>query len=58
MVDVTDRKVEIEVGDVVTLFGKDGAEEITLDEIERKSGRLTYEVISLITDRVTKIYQE
>lgn len=56
MVDVTDRKNDMKVGDVVTLFGKDGDEEISLDEIERKSGRLTYEVISLITPRVTKVY--
>ena len=32
--------------------------EITLEEIEEKSGRLTYEVLSLIPSRVTKVYVE
>jgi alanine racemase len=44
------------VGDEVTLFGGDGDEAITLDEIARWSQTLPYEIMCTIGKRVTRIY--
>ena len=44
------------VGDEVTLFGGDGDDAITLDEIARWSQTLPYEIMCTIGKRVTRIY--
>ena len=49
---------EAESGEFAVLLGKDGAEEITVDELSALSGRFPYELFSLITPRVTRIYEE
>lgn len=54
MVDVTD--IEAELLDEVTLLGKDGAEEITVDELGELSGRFPYEFVCVIGKRVPRIY--
>ena len=56
MVDVTDIPAAA-VGDEVTLIGRDGNEEITVQELQDKSGILTYEIIcGLSRRRVPKVY--
>ena len=55
MVDVTDIP-EAGEGDTVTLLGKDGEQEITMEELGALSGRFNYEFACLITTRVPRVY--
>lgn len=55
MVDVTDIE-NVKKGDIVTLLGKDGDEQITMEELGELSGRFNYEFACLITPRVPRIY--
>jgi len=50
MVDVT-HLPEVEVGDEVILWGKQGKEYISLEEIARKMGTIVYEVVPLVDRR-------
>lgn len=43
------------VGDAVTIFGRDGAEEITADEVASLAGTIGYEVVCGITERVPRV---
>ncbi|HHX02461.1 MAG TPA: alanine racemase [Firmicutes bacterium] len=54
MVDVGDGNVEI--GDVVTLIGQQGAESITADDWAEWLGTINYEIPCLISERVARIY--
>lgn len=54
MVDVTDTGAE--VLDEVTLLGRDGGEEITLEELDALSGRFPYEFVCDIGKRVPRVY--
>jgi alanine racemase len=56
MVDVTDLP-ECAVGDVVTIIGRDGDEEITAAELAALAGTINYEVTCDITARVPRIYR-
>ena len=55
MVDVTDVK-DVKVGDKVTLFGKDGDEYISIEEIANCAGSFNYEFICDIGKRVPRVY--
>ena len=55
MVDVTDIP-EARMDDPVTLIGKDGPEEITLEELGRLSGRLHYELACDLGKRIPRVY--
>ena len=57
MVDVTGVP-EAKVGDVVTIFGRDGDDEITADDVADLIGTIGYEVTCLITPRVPRVYLE
>ncbi len=57
MVDVTDIKEDVCVGDVVTLIGRDGDEVITMEELGDYSGRFNYELACDIGKRVPRIYK-
>ncbi len=54
MVDVTD--MEAEEFDTVTLLGKDGDDEITVDELGRICGRFPYEFTCDINPRVPRVF--
>ncbi|MCC8137350.1 MAG: alanine racemase [Clostridiales bacterium] len=56
MVDVTG--MDVHVLDEVTLMGKDGEDEITVDELGALSGRFPYEFVCDIGKRVPRIYDE
>ncbi len=56
MADVTDIP-DVREGDPVTLLGADGAQEITMEELGRLSGRFNYEFACLITPRVPRVYK-
>ncbi len=55
MVDVTEIP-EAEEGDLVTLIGRDGTEQITMEELGELSGRFNYELACCIGQRVPRIY--
>ena len=57
MADVTDIP-EAAAGEMAVLMGKalEGEEEITVTELSERSGRFPYELFSLITPRVRRIY--
>ncbi len=57
MIDVT-KVPEAKVGDRVTIFGRDGDEEITADDVADLVGTIGYEVTCLITPRVPRVYME
>ena len=55
MLDVTDVP-DVKAGDIVTLIGKDGNEEITADELASLYDTIGYEVVCGISKRVPRIY--
>lgn len=55
MVDVTDIP-DVKCGDKVVLIGKDGDQEITLEEVGNCSGRFNYEFVCDISKRVPRVY--
>ena len=55
MVDVTDIP-EVQVGSQVTLVGKDGSEQITVEQIAEAAGSFNYEFICGISRRVPRYY--
>ena len=57
MVDVT-HIPGVQAGDVVTIFGTDGGEEITADEVAAKAQTIGYELICGIAPRVPRVYLE
>ena len=57
MVDVTDIP-EVEAGDTATIFGTDGEETISVDEIAKKANTINYEIICNINSRVTRVYMK
>ena len=57
MIDVTGVP-EAQVGDTVTILGRDGDEEITADDVADLVGTIGYEVTCLVTPRVPRVYLE
>lgn len=57
MVDVTEIPQAAE-GCIVTLIGKDGDDEITLDELAELTGTINYELACNISKRVPRVYLE
>jgi alanine racemase len=55
--DVTDVP-GVQVGDVVTLIGRDGADQITAEEVAGWSSTISYEVLTAIGPRVERRYPE
>jgi alanine racemase len=49
---------EISVGDDVTIIGKQGDSSIYADELAKKAGTITYEVLTSVTSRVPRIYTD
>ncbi len=56
-VDVTDLP-SVEPGDDVTLMGRDGAEEISAEELAGKLGTISYEVLCDVGARVPRVYHD
>ena len=50
-------QTDVKVGDEVTLIGRNGDQEITVDEWAEKLGTITYEVTCQINSRVTRIHE-
>lgn len=45
------------VGDVATLMGRDGSEEITLDEVASRAGTISYEILTGFTARLPRVWE-
>ncbi|HOV26235.1 MAG TPA: alanine racemase [Pseudobacteroides sp.] len=56
LVDVTDFKSEVKVGDEVVIFGKQGGNEITVEDIASIMGTINYEVVCIIGKRIPRVY--
>lgn len=55
MVDVTDI-AEVKEGDIVTLFGKDGKEQISVEEISEMAYSFNYEFVCDVGKRVPRVF--
>ena len=56
MIDVTDIP-DTKVGDTVTLFGRDGDDEITVDSLAKRLDTINYELVCIIGKRVTRVFK-
>ncbi|MBL0389303.1 alanine racemase [Tumebacillus sp. ITR2] len=57
MIDVTEID-DVQVGDEVVLYGAQGEDEITLDEVASLIGTISYEVLCAVGRRVPRMYME
>lgn len=57
MVDISGIK-EAEEGDLVTLIGRDGSQEITAEQLGSLSGRFNYELVCDLGKRIPRIYEK
>lgn len=55
MIDATGIE-DVKVGDEVVLFGKQGDDFISIDEIAEKLGTINYEIVCMISRRVPRVY--
>ena len=55
-VDITDLKSDIRRGEKVILIGKSGEEKLVAEEVAEQLGTISYEVVSAISSRVSRIY--
>lgn len=56
MIDVTDLKQEVRVGDEVVLFGRQGEREIPVEQVAADIGTISYEVVCIIGKRIPRVY--
>jgi alanine racemase len=56
MIDVTDLKHEVKVGDEVVLFGCQGGSCISVDELASEIGTINYEIVCIIGKRIPRVY--
>lgn len=56
MIDVTDIP-SVQVGDAVTLIGRDGEEAIGADDLAKWTGTIPYETLCAIGSRIPRVYQ-
>ncbi|MDM5154627.1 alanine racemase [Bacillus sp. DX1.1] len=57
MLDVT-KAMPVQVGDEVVFYGKQGEEEITVEEIADMLGTINYEVTCMLDRRIPRVYKE
>lgn len=55
MLDVSDCE-DVAVGDIATIFGHDGHEAISVNEVAEKAGTISYEIMCAISERVPRVY--
>jgi alanine racemase len=56
MIEVTDIP-SVQVGDAVTLIGRDGEETIGADDLAKWTGTIPYETLCAIGSRIPRLYQ-
>lgn len=57
LIDLTDSKTELELGETVTLVGKQNEEEILLSSLAEHADTIPWELLCSITKRVPRIYK-
>ena len=57
MLDVTDID-DVKTGMTVTVFGKDGAEMLSVDELAKLNETINYEMICIVGKRVPRVFLE
>lgn len=55
MVDVTGVP-DVQIGDIATIFGSDGGETISADELAEAAGTISYELLCAVSPRVPRVY--
>lgn len=50
--------IDCTVGDVVTVFGRDGDGFIPIEEVAEKAGTISYEITCALTERVERVYKD
>jgi alanine racemase len=58
LVDVTALRGRVAVGDEAVLIGRQGAEELSADELAAKLGTISYEIVTAIAERVPRVVLE
>jgi alanine racemase len=58
LIDVTELRGRVELGDEVVIIGRQGQEEVTADELALKLGTINYEIVTCISHRVPRIAVE
>lgn len=56
MIDVTDLKQEVKVGDEVVIFGKQNGSCISVEELASEIGTINYELVCIIGKRIPRVY--
>jgi len=49
---------DVEVGDAATLVGRDGPEEIRVDEVAARVGTISYEILTGLSSRLPRVYRD
>jgi alanine racemase len=49
---------DVQMGDEVVIFGKQGEEEISIEELAKKSNTIPYEILCNVGKRVPRVYQD
>lgn len=57
MIDITDISGEINVGDEVVIIGKQGDEEIAVEELAKIAGSINYEIVCSVGKRIPRFYK-
>ena len=57
MIDLSDIP-DAEIGDIVTIFGRDGTEYISVDELAEQAGTVSWELLCAVSPRVPRVYLE
>ena len=55
LIDVTALRGQVALGDEAVIIGRQGAEEITADELAAKLGTINYEIVTAISHRVPRV---
>ncbi len=55
LVDVTDLRGRVTLGDEVVLMGRQGSQEVSADELAARLGTINYEVVTCIAHRVPRV---
>lgn len=56
MIDLTDMKKKVFVGDEVILFGRQGEAELNVEQVATDIGTINYEVVCMIGKRIPRVY--
>lgn len=58
LIDVTPLRGRVQNGDEVVIIGHQGDEEVTADELARRTGTINYEIVTAISQRVSRVVME